>query len=246
MTQDSDPSRPGTGAEPAEWLFRVDRAVVRWDWANGVPPIRRLSPRRLPRATALASHSPTHVYSYTVGGHMLVESGLERELVEELDGDPNVVWMVTQPVELHFRHDRRLRRHVPDLLVETSDGLTVWDARPEPRQSARFLEVAQWTRRSCHEVGWGYQIFSGHTPQRRVNALWLSAYRRPPVVIEAYATVIRDGLQDGSITTVGDVAERDTGYGQLLAAMYHLLWSHRLTCDLEIQITGETRLSWVR
>ena len=247
MTQDSDPARAGTGAPWSEWLFRIDRAMVHWAWVDGVPPVGRLSPVRSPRAGALASHAPAHVYSYTVGGHLLVESGLERELVEELDGDPEVVWMVSQPCELHFRRERQLRRHIPDLLVESSDGvLTLWDVRPTPRQSPRFLEMAALTQDACDAAGWGYRVFAGHSPQRRVNSMWLSAYRRPPVVIEAYVAVIRDGLMNGTISSVGDVRVRDTGYGQLLGAMYHLLWSRRISCDLDAPITDQTVLSWVR
>ncbi|MBK8447346.1 MAG: TnsA-like heteromeric transposase endonuclease subunit [Micropruina sp.] len=194
----------------------------------------------------MAKNTPTLVYSHVVKGHLVVESGLERELVEELDGDPSIRWMVTQPAELHLRPDGgKLRRHTPDLLVMHDAGITVWDVRPVARQDERFAQMATWTAQACQRVGWEYRLFAGHPPVRRVNTMWLAAYRRPAVCIEAYADVIRAGLQDGSIATVGHVAAKDSGYGQLIAAMYHLLWAHRLECDLDQPITSRTRLHWV-
>jgi len=193
----------------------------------------------------MSKNTPTHAYSFSVGAHLLVESGLERELVEELDGDPDVTWIVAQPAELHFHVGRQVRRHIPDLLVATKSEIVLWDARPTERQSSDFLQVTGWTAAACADVGWAYRLFPGHAPTRRVNGLWLSAYRFPSVYIEAYADVIREGLRDGSIQTVGHVAQRDSGYGQLLNAMYHLLWAHRLGCDLERPITSATALSWL-
>lgn len=242
----SDPSRAEPEPSDVVWLFKVDGgATVRWDWSNGCPPLRQLLPHRSPKARAFAKNAPALVFSYTVADHLLVESGLERELVEELDGDPGVSWLVAQPLELHFLSDgRRVQRHIPDLLGLAGDRVTVWDARPRERQDAAFQRLATWTDSACSEVGWKYQVFAGHQPVRRVNGLWLAAYRHAPVCIEAYADVIRQGIEDGTIRGVGDVAARDRGYGQLIAAMYHLLWARRLACDLDQPITPSTSLSW--
>ena len=247
MTNCNDPLRPEPEPGEVVWLFKVDGgATVRWDWSNGSPALRQLRPHRSPKARAFAKNAPALVFSYTVAGHLLVESGLERELVEELDGDPSVSWMVAQPAELHFLADgRRVKRHIPDLLVVTGDGVTVWDARPRERQDKAFQQLVNWTRSACSDVGWGYRVFAGHQPVRRINGLWLAAYRHASVCIEAYADVIRQGIADGTIRGVGDIAARDSGYGQLIAAMYHLLWARRLACDLDQLITPSTSLSWV-
>lgn len=246
MSHDTDALRPETGCPRVDWVFRIDGTIVRWDWSNGTPHLRSLGPRRVPRAKALAKNTPTLVYSHVVKGHLLVESGLERELVEELDGDPGVRWMVAQPTELHFRPmDDKLYRHIPDLLVMHDEGVTIWDVRPRARRDERFAQIAQWTALACQAIGWDYRLFAGHPPVRRVNTMWLAAYRSPSICIEAYADVIRDGIHNGSIRTVGHVAARDSGYGQLIAAMYHLLWAHRLECDLDNPITSHTTLRWV-
>lgn len=246
VPNDTDGARPDTGHDEAKWIFRIGRASVLCDWSTGAPDTRELQPWRLPRASALARHSPTHVYCQTTKSHLLVESGTERELVEELDGDPDITWIVSQPCEIHFRlAHKKVKRHVPDLLVRDSSGVTLWDVRPDHRQTPEFLQVAAWSAAAAEAVGWGYRIFGGHPPARRVNQLWVSAYRQASPCIEAYAETIACGCLDGSITTVGDVVRRDSGYGQLTSAMWHLVWAHRLACDLDSPITMDSSLRWV-
>lgn len=92
-------SRPEAAASPrdhtaAHWVFRIGTSPVHWLWADGVgPDSRSLGTYRLPKATAFAKHSPAHAYCHTTGSYLLVESGLERELAEELDGDPEIAWL---------------------------------------------------------------------------------------------------------------------------------------------------------
>lgn len=245
MSNDSDAVRPETGPQATVWVFRLDRVLTRWDWTSGSPVLSTLQPIRLPNARALSKHAPTHVYSETMRRHLLVESGRERELVEELDGDPQVSWIAPQPCQLHFRSEgRKAVKHIPDLLVIRDGKPTVWDVRPVERQSRKFLDVAEWTRASCESIGWEYSVFGGHPPIRRVNQLWFAAYRRPSPCIEVYADVIRNGIRDGSIATVADVTSKDSGYGQLLAALWHLIWAHRVTCDMDQPLSGATPIGW--
>lgn len=248
-------SRPEAAASPrdhtaAHWVFRIGTSPVHWLWADGVgPDPRSLGPYRLPKATAFAKHSPAHAYCHTTGSHLLVESGLERELAEELDGDPEIAWLVAQPFALYFadpQRERRQLKHIPDLLTVRQDGgVTVWDVRPLARQDERFLRIAQWTRSACAAVGWRYEVFPGHSPTRRVNQLWISAYRQPVPWIAALEDMLHEGLTDGTLQTVGDVYARDAGYGQLVRALYYCIWSHKIRCDLDAPITSETELAWV-
>lgn len=246
MTNPSDPARPEPEGTSVVWLFRLEQEVVRWDWTTGSPPWRELAPIRTPKPRAFSRHTSVLFYSHTTRTHLNLESGVERELAEELDGDPNVDWLSAQPLEVHRLLDgRRVQRHVPDLMSVTGGTVTLWDVRPPEKQSPDFHRTAGWTRAACDEIGLRYEVFGGLAPVRRTNVLWLSAYRRAPICIEAYADAIRSGIAEGAISTVGDIAQRDSGYGQLVAAMYHLMWAHRLACDLNQPITPRTAVSWI-
>ncbi|GAA0344622.1 hypothetical protein GCM10009529_24000 [Micropruina glycogenica] len=245
MHHDTDAARPDEARSPAVWLFRLEGATVRWDWRNGPPDLIQLEPWRRPKARAMSRHTPTHAYSQTTKTHLAVESGIERELVEELDGDPHVSWMVTQPLQLQFREGPQPRlRHVPDLLVVEDGRVVLWDVRPLDKQNDDFQRTTQLTRTACEEVEWDYRVFAGHPPISRINHLWISAYRIPSLHISAYTDLIKNGCQDGTIRTVGDVAARDSGYGQLTSAMWHLIWCRRLACNLDAPITPLTALTW--
>lgn len=241
---------PGGAVDPSravQWQFRDgDEPTRLWDWTLGTPPIRRLRSVRSPNSTAVSRHVPVHAHSRITGGLVHLESGLEHDLLRDLERRADVSWIVAQPVRLAFPTpvgDRpRWIRHVPDLLTEHRDGsIMVWDARAPERRDEKFADRARLTDAACAEVGWGYELFGGHPAVYRTNLMWLHSYRMPrpwyPPATEHLRPLIC--APDASI---GTVLTADRGSGHLISTMWHLIWAGTLECDLHSRLTRETVL----
>lgn len=226
----------GLAGYAATWRIRTNAGGdLAWDWRQGELPVRDLAPARRPAADAMSRHAPVHMACQTTGTVLVLESGLEHELARELDRDPSVAWIVAQPAMLRFEGEPG---HVPDLLAEHEDGrVVVWDARPHEKRGAEFLRAAVLTEQACLAVGWEYALFDTAATARRLNLIWLANYRHRPgwphhaakchLLERAVATV-----------TIQELMELDEGDGQLIALLWHLLWTGELVVDLDEQITG--------
>lgn len=240
--------RPLPGPPPVVhdvfWSFKVDGAVTAWGWEAGPPAIHALSRVRRPRSTSGHRHIPVLAFCATTGEVVGVESGLEYELLLGRDRDPAVSWLLPQPCRLSFRRKAgRARSHVPDLLEQRTDGSVVlWDARPKDRRDERFEEVVEVTAAACAEVGWGYEVFTGHDPALRYTLRWLAAYRASRPWHIAATAQLRRVLADGG--TVSAVLEADRGGGHLVQTMWHLIWTGELVADLTEALTADTPLMW--
>lgn len=213
-----------------KWLLRIeDGDKSEWDWADGTPDVRQLSPVRKIQSAALSRHVPVRARSSTTRTALLLESGLEFELVSRLDRDSSVVWIVPQPVELSWS-DRV--RHAPDLLAAHAEGtVTLWDARPGRRQDDDFQVKAARTAVECERVGWSYEIFSGLSEVASLNLRWLSSARRPP----EWSAVVRPEILRFLATaprTIAELQELDAGRGYVLPVFWHLAWVGEVVLDL--------------
>lgn len=222
------------------WHFRLSSSssLQPWDFTSGPPPLEALHRVRIPVSSALSNHVPAGAYSHVMGSHLRVESGLEHDLVRVLDRYPDTRILVSQPAELTWPGSNRGRSHVPDLLSCDDRGqVTVWDARPERRQDAKFLEAADVTRNACRAVGWEYRVFAGLETVERLNLLWLHRFRRPPEWIASSQPVLDDALRGGD-RSIAELRGLDAGDGRLVAVLWHLLWAGHFCIDL----TTEFRL----
>mgnify|MGYP002381915173 FL=1 len=225
-----------------EWLFDVGADLAVWPWAER-PDVTQLRRTRTPMVKARSGHIPVYAFSVTTGGHLRLESGLEHDLVRELDRHLDVNWLVAQPCSLRLAARRRGRRleHTPDLLVRHDDGtIRLWDARPAVRQDDDFTLKVRLTKDACAEVGWEHEVFSGWSRVRRVNLMWIHAYRRPMPWYAGSLRLIREYLEgDG---TIGDVLGLDAGGGHVISAMWHGIWSGQIECDLDRPLKRKTRI----
>jgi len=74
------------------------------------------------------------------------ESLLERDRHWLADFDRSVTWIASQPFWVSGRDGSAIRRHVPDFLLSTLDGLVVVDVKPEALLAEpKVAEVVGWT-----------------------------------------------------------------------------------------------------
>lgn len=215
------------------WTFRVGDIDTVWSWElQGCPRIEELTPIRKPRSSKRNRHVPSPVYSMTNGGFLIMESGLEHDLLRRVDRDQRTRRIVAQPFKLSW-NGLEPTGHTPDLLTVCADGsTTVWDVRATEAQDDDFRTKAAVTRKACEVVGWRYELFSGLGDIERLNLLWLHGFRRRPPWNGRFEEQAIS-LAGRPTATLGSIIQCDDGSGELIAVMWHLLWRGVLSADIE-------------
>jgi len=140
---------------------RRRRRAPRADHAGGVggalkhgSPVRRFTSRKGQR------HLSGLWWSATTGGHVGFESWLERDHLLNLDFDPTVVGIASQPFWLHWIDAAgKPDSHAPDFFARRSDGsAVVVDCRPVERRRPRDVAKFDATARACALAGWEYRL----------------------------------------------------------------------------------------
>lgn len=229
------------------WLVDLGHGSVTWDWALGPIPVRSLHPIRGPRSTAKSRHIPVRAHCVTTGDELRLESGLEHDLLRDLDRLSSVVWVVAQPFRLTMTPGVGARRrslwHVPDLVSLSENGVvTAWDVRPSERQDERFVESVEWTRAACQERGWRHEVFGGHSSTKRSNLMWLHGFRHDePWQTTAEAELRSKYVSEGFV--LADLAAQARA-SYMVATVWHLIWCGKIQVDLNAPLTGATLLRW--
>ncbi len=228
--------------QETEWVFDLGDGLEVWPWSEP-PDVLLLCRTRTPKVKARSRNVPVYAYSTTTRSHLRLESGLEHDLVRELDRRSDVTWLVPQPCRLRLPARRAGRRleHVPDLLSQHSDGsVCLWDARASDGQDGDFLLKVRLAAEACGQVGWRHEAFIELAPTRRTNLMWISGFRRQmPWHAAAWQFLVEAMPAE---VTVGDVLALDAGGGHVISTMWHAIWAGQLECDLDRPITRATPL----
>jgi hypothetical protein len=185
-------------------------------------------------------------WSATTGDHVGYESWLERDHVVDMDFDPAVTGLSSQPFRLWWDQDGKSRSHTPDYFARLRDGTgVVLDVRADDRIEPKDAEAFAATARACASVGWEFRR-SGDTggAERTVNLRWLAGYRHPRCLDDCRAAGLRRAfreprpLLDGA-RQVGDPIA-------VLPVLYHLLWAHVLEADLDTVLLSPSSAVWCR
>ncbi|MCC2313555.1 TnsA-like heteromeric transposase endonuclease subunit [Cellulomonas xiejunii] len=223
------------------WEFATESCGrVVWDWAGGSPTIEHLVPVRRPSSRARSRHVPAKVYSMMTGGWLLAESGLEHDLIRVLDRQPDVRWIVAQPLRLEFVYPDRRFSHIPDVLSVRGDSVTVWDCRPASRHDDAFIERTTATKAVCAEVGWSYEVFVGQPLPERMNERWLAGFRRSRPWHDDYRHLVLAAC--ATPVTLAELISSDDGSGKFVETIWHLICVGELVCDLDTPLRRATRV----
>jgi hypothetical protein len=201
---------------PACWMVPFEQ----------VPPVRAFSSYRGQRSF------PGLWWSSTTSEHVGYESWLERDQVMALDFDPDVIGLSSQPLRLLWKQDGKDRSHTPDYFARLRDGTgVVIDVRDDDRIEPRDEEAFAATARACGSVGWEFRRVGAIDAARAANLRWLAGYRHPRCMDPAPAGRLRQAfreplpLLDGARLAGDPIA--------VLPVLYHLLWKHELSADLD-------------
>ena len=229
-----------------QWLICVSETgwFEHWDWrAGGAPPAEDLIPVRHPQSSKRNRHIPVTAYSMTNDDHIILESGLEHDLLRRVDRDPAVRRIVAQPFRLAWA-GAKPGFHTPDLLTLHIDGsVIVWDAKSLVDQDDKFRRAVAETKEACAAVGWGYEIFSGLDNTERLNLLWLQGFRRPPPWLERFEGSVLAAAQGGA--TFEELFALDDGSGEAISCIWHLTWTGALRVDITTLLEPSSFVEYV-
>ena len=158
------------------------------------------------------------------------------------DFDGSVTKIVAQPFLLRARINGKVRRHIPDYWLLTSDGPIVVDVKPAKRLSDPVvLATFEWTRHVVESIGWRFEIATEQPEVLLENVRFLSGYRRADGISQACLAALRALNVDG--TEFRDVRQSVPHPKPLVhAALLHMLWTHELTADLSEVLWSKTVL----
>jgi len=211
-------------SDSMEQVVSLERARgIRFESAR---PIREIP------SYANQKHTPGMYWSVTADDLVAYESHLESKWLRLLDFEPDVTALCTQPFDFEGRDQDGPWQHVPDIYARRQDGtvLLVDVKNPTRLESPKVLRQAERTRATCEQLGWNYRMVGEPHPQLWASISWLAGFRRP---LHAGA---------GLVDRILSLAERPVAIGDLLSfqpspelarpVVFHLLWHHRLVCDL--------------
>ena len=150
-----------------------------------------------------------------------------------------------QPFRLIATDGSRIRSHVPDILLLTSDGgATVVDVKsPAKREDPDVRAVMEWTRRTVGLRGWGFEDWYGAPPRLLGNVRFLARYRRRTVIDESLIPAVLHAAVGGAAITDLERAVPQAAPVLVRPVVLHLLWTGELTVDLSRPLDGLSAVS---
>jgi hypothetical protein len=187
-------------------------------------------------------------FSSELGGyHLPFESLEERRHLSE------AVWrgarfLATQPVLLAWQFGRFRVNHVPDILVERTDGsrllIDVHATRSDPGRESDFLLKARLTAVAAASLGWDYQAVEPIPRQRARNLDHFGAFAKTSERVRAAAQHIFERVSwPRSIGGVlEDVDANNIERNVALAGVFHLVWQRHLWLNPDLPVRTHTVL----
>ena len=190
---------------------------------------------------------PGWLWTATTGSLVGYESLLERDRLWLADFNPLVRWVASQPLWLSGRDGSRIRRHVPDFLLEMSDGsYTVVDVKPQGLLAEPAVaEVPAWTGRLCVAKGWRFEVWQGGDPVFLRNVRFLAAGRRLAFVDEATVVKVAEAGSAGMTLAQAEVSAK-VDRAAARAAVLSLLWLGHWTTDMSRPLSSSSVLETVQ
>ncbi|MER7468867.1 TnsA-like heteromeric transposase endonuclease subunit [Streptomyces sp. NPDC097981] len=202
-------------------------------WAGSVP-MRGFTWRRDQR------HRPGLEYMVSTGQLHGFESLEEDWLLRALDFCGHVQILLSQPFRMRFEANGRWRRHTPDYLVVSDDGVFVVDVRPAELIKSEDEESFAAAHELSLACGWRYVVAAGWLPHVQASLDAMYARRRPMSDLLNLRPGLLAAAEQG--LTFGEAANESQFWPVARAQLLNLLWQRRLGVDLSKSLTNASRL----
>ena len=205
------------------------------EWAgSSIDGLAAATPWRTFRWYRGQRHYSGTYWSATLRDHVIYESRLELARLLFADFDPSVRHIVAQPFLLKAEVDGAVRKHIPDYLLVTDEGPVVVDVKPLHRLSKPEVSFTfGWTREAVELRGWKYEVWSEPPAAELENIRFLSGYRRDWLFDRGLVDELCGAELDGLSLQRAVACLPGRSEEQVRSAVYHLLWTHEFTVDLD-------------
>lgn len=187
------------------------------------------------------------------------ESTLERDFMEILRFDHEVLSVYPQPVQIQFLdHTGKSREYFPDGLIEFSTELKQCPILYEVKYRQDFRD--NWrelipkfraAKRYCAERGWRFEVYTEkeiRTPYLK-NIRFLFPYRErqfPEPIISWVLQTLSDLVESDPDFLLCALCKDKSNRAELIPVIWHLVASGAIDCDLEEPLTMRTRIQTLR
>lgn len=159
-------------SEFSGWLSHTD-----WPKVIAPPPsAEQLSSQRIVNDSDIAGH----FYSQKLARTVQYESGLELNIMTQLERSDQVSFYQEQPVAIPYSYKDKLRKYYPDLLVATVDGRCLLvEVKPTDSMALSINRAkANAGRAWAHARGWGWLVVSDRHTLRQLEEHVIPAAKR--------------------------------------------------------------------
>ena len=193
---------------------------------------------RTPRSWKHKRNYTGQYWAAATGGHVWFESLYERVALMQLDRDPQVAAISSQPMWINWAGTSR--RHAPDFFVRFGDGsAAVVDVKPLALIEPDDAEAFDWTSILCRELGWDYFVVRDVSESEGRNLRFLSGYRYERWRDWAAIEIVHSHA--GESTRLSEWASLLEGVvPQPLGAVYSALWWRDLVFDASLHLSLTT------
>lgn len=191
------------------------------------------------------------------GGQVPFESSLERDWLQLLDFDDNVIAVREQPFSIQYVTDEGVRRYTPDVLVEFAGHLgrvrtVVYEVKPQDELEQSFLMLRPRFKAAvayCRSRGWQFKIVTEkriRTPKLG-NVQFLRRYKLLPEQPEIRQQLLQ-ALRGLERTTPEGLLAATFWHGEhkmaAIPVFWHLVANRLIGTDLAIPLNMASPI-WV-
>lgn len=176
------------------------------------------------------------------------ESLVEREWLTEVRWREQPAFVATQACSLAWNIEGVTIEHIPDMIFELGDGQrVVCDAHlldDDGHEDPDFLAKARLTAAFCESVGWAYRMGGAIPAQRMTNLNHINAFADTSMRLKLIALELTEAsiLPRSVQGVISWGAARSYPSGDVLAALFHLLWWQQAWVNLDYPIASYTEV----
>ncbi|WP_191966702.1 TnsA-like heteromeric transposase endonuclease subunit [Microbacterium testaceum] len=232
-------SRP-TGWDRIEWLDAAEKKhAIRADTPAAALEVAPGSRTRNPGKWVGQATYQGHYWCAGAGHLVFHESMAEYASIMLIDHLYDIVKVAAQPMLMTFANGRFA---YPDYFVEEADGRRhLVDIHPKfitkPGDAERFALTAEL----CEKLGWRYTFIDQLSDVVRLNVELIGRYRHPRYAPdqELRRHIRAAARRAPEMGPLRHALATDKS-GELMPALYHLMWRREVLFDLTVPVTDRT------
>jgi hypothetical protein len=168
--------------------------------------------------------------------HLWHESLNEANMMMYLDHVESITAIASQPFKVVFADGGW---HVPDLFALHANGRQmVYDIKPAQNIDSKEMVQFAKTQALCNQVGWGYRVLPGLSPQLLKNLKFLALFRHPSFAPpEANVSAMLAALDQPHTFDEAAHALSYDSTERSRSGLMHLLWMRIVRLDMNSPIS---------